>query len=271
MGLLFLMLAICGAASPSRADPIEFPGEDGPLKGELLLPAGAGPFPAVVALHGCCGLYGKGGALSRRHQDWAERLTRAGFLVLFPDSFSSRGLKSQCRNSERTVRASRERVGDALAAADYLKTRPDVKADAVNLLGWSNGGSTVLYTLRAAARRRPEQPFAKAVALYPGCRVPLERGNWHTRIAFRLLIGEADDWTPAEPCRELIRAAQDAGEPASIVTYPGAYHEFDAPDMAIRVRRHLAYTVNGDGVAHSGTDPAARKDAIEQVTGFLAR
>jgi dienelactone hydrolase len=242
-----------------------------PLKGELLRPAGAGPFPAVVALHGCGGLFGKDGALSRRHQDWAERLTQAGFMVLLPDSFGSRGLTSQCRNSDRTVRPSRERVGDAIAAAGYLKTRPDVKRDAVNLLGWSNGGSTVLYALRTAAGSPEEQPFAKAVAFYPGCRVPLERGNWHTRIPFLLLIGEADDWTPAGPCREFVRVARDAGEPASIITYPGAYHSFDAPDMAIRVQRDLAYTAKGDGVAHSGTDPAARKDAIEQVMGFLAR
>lgn len=266
-----LALSILGSASSSRADPVEFPGEDGPLKGELLRPAGAGPFPAVVALHGCGGLFGRGGALSRRHQDWAARLTQAGFIVLLPDSFGPRGLRSQCRNRDRTVRPSRERVGDALAAADYLRTRPDVKRDAVNLLGWSNGGSTVLYILRAAARRLHEQPFAKAVAFYPGCRVPLERGNWRTRIPFLLLIGEADDWTPAGPCRELVRVARDAGEPASIITYPGAYHAFDAPNMAIRVQRDLAYTANRDGIARSGTDPAAREDAIEQVMGFLAR
>jgi dienelactone hydrolase len=171
MRLLALALSILGAASSSRADPVEFPGEDGPLKSELLRPAGGGPFPAVVALHGCGGLFGKGGALSRRHQDWADRLTQAGFMVLLPDSFGSRGLASQCRNSDRTVRPSRERVGDALAAASYLKTRPDVKRDAVNLLGWSNGGSTVLYALRTAAGSPEEQPFAKAVAFYPRRRV----------------------------------------------------------------------------------------------------
>jgi dienelactone hydrolase len=269
--LLLFALLVIGVAGASTAEPVEFPGKDTSLTAELLLPQGSGPFPAVVALHGCGGLYGKSGGLSRRHHDWAERLTQAGFIVMLPDSFGSRGLKGQCRNSERTVRPSRERVGDALVAADYLKTRADVKPDAVNLLGWSNGGSTVLYTLREAARRGQEHPFAKAVAFYPGCRVPLERGNWHARIPFLLLIGEADDWTPAEPCRQLVSAAREAGEPVSIVTYPGAYHEFDAPDMAIHVLQRLAYTANGDGVAHAGTDPAARRDAIERVMSFLAR
>ena len=268
---LLLPAVILLATAPTlQAETVNFPGKDASLQGELLKPDGAGPFPAVVALHGCGGLYGKSGWLSRRHQDWAERLTENGFIVLLPDSFGSRGLGPQCRTGERAARASRERIGDAIAAGEYLKTRPDVKPDAISLLGWSNGGTTVLYTLRENARRE-DQLFAKAVAFYPGCRVPFERGNWHTRTPLLLLIGEADDWTPAEPCRRLVGAAQSTGEPVSIVTYPGAYHEFDAPDMAIHVLRRLAYTANRTGVAHAGTDVAARNDAVERVMGFLAR
>ena len=265
--LLVLLGITCGA----QAEPVEFPGVDASLEGEMFLPKGKGPFPAVVSLHGCGGLSGKDGGLSPRHADWAKRLTDAGFVVLFPDSFGSRDIEGQCRASEREVRAYRERIGDALAAAAYLKTRADVKPEAINLLGWSNGGSTVLYTLREMAKREGEQSFAKAVAFYPGCRVPLERGNWHTRVPFLLLIGEADDWTPAEPCKRLVGDAEAAGEPASIVTYPGAYHDFDHPGLAIHVRRGLAYTAHGNGRAHTGTNIAARADAITRVMAFLAR
>jgi dienelactone hydrolase len=193
-----------------------------------------------------------------------------GFIVLFPDSFGSRGLAEQCRTNGRTARASNERIGDALAAASYLRTRQDVQRNAITLLGWSNGGSTVLYTLREVARRQ-DNLFAKAVAFYPGCRVPLERGNWHSRVPLLVLIGEADDWTPAEPCKQLVSAAAAVGEPVSIVTYAGAYHDFDHPSLKLHVRRGLAYTANGDGVAHTGTDPAARADALIRVMAFLAR
>lgn len=268
---LLLLIVLAGAARPSHAEQVAFPGADISLKGELFLPKGSGPFPAVVALHGCGGLFGKDGGLSPRHADWAKRLADAGFVVLLPDSFGSRELDEQCRTSERAVRASRERIDDAFAAAAYLQTRADVKPDAINLLGWSNGGSTVLYTLREAAKRGPDQPFTKAVAFYPGCRVPLERGNWHTPVPLLLLIGEADDWTPAEPCKRLVSAAAAAGEPASIVTYPDAYHDFDHPDLALHVRKGLAYTAHGDGVAHTGTNPAARAAAITRVLAFLAR
>ena len=40
----------------------------------------------------------------------------SGFVVLFPDSFGSRGIGSQCRETNRMIHASRERVSDANAA-----------------------------------------------------------------------------------------------------------------------------------------------------------
>lgn len=135
--------------------------------------------------------------------------------------------------------------------------RADVKAEAVSLLGWSNGGSTVLYTAEEARRTTSERPdFAKAVAFYPGCRLPAKR--------------EADDWTPALPCRELAERAQASGEPVSIVTYPGAYHDFDHPNLAVHLIDGLAYTADGRGSAHTGTDPGARANAIGRVLAFLA-
>jgi dienelactone hydrolase len=269
--LLLQALLLAGFAHPVRSEPVTFAGHDVTLQGEFFRPEGAGPFPAVIALHGCGGLYGKKGGLSPRHEDWTRRLTDAGFIVLFPDSFGSRGVQSQCKTADRVARASRERPDDALAAAEYLKSRSDVKPDAVNLLGWSNGGSTVLYTLRKTARRDVAPPVAKAIAFYPGCRALLERGNWHTEIPLLILIGEADDWTPAEPCRALANEANAAGEPASIVAYPGAYHDFDHPDLKIRLHHGLAFTADGSGVAHTGTDVAARSDAISRVLSFLAR
>jgi dienelactone hydrolase len=96
----------------------------------------------------------------------------------------------------------------------------------------------------------------------------LERGNWRTRLPLLILIGEADDWTAAEPCRELAKAG---GSSVSIVVYPGAYHDFDSPNGRLRERRGLAFTADKSGVAHQGIDPKARADAITRVPGFLAR
>ncbi|AWN49266.1 dienelactone hydrolase family protein [Methylobacterium terrae] len=256
------------ACAAARAEPVAvtFPGPDGTmLDGRLYRPAGPGPFPAVVALHGCGGLFDRTGAPSARHADWGERLAARGFVVLFPDSFGSRGLGPQCRVARRAVRPGRERVADAQAAGAWLRGRPDVKPGAVSLLGWSNGGSTVL-----AAARAGNGSFDRAVAFYPGCRAPLEHG-WRDGTPLLILVGGADDWTGAEPCRALAEAARARGEQVEITVYPGAVHDFDAPGRPVRERRGLAYTVNRDGVAHAGTDPAARADALARVPASLAR
>ncbi len=59
-------------------------------------------------------------------------------------------------------------------------------------------------------------------------------------------------------------------EPVRYVEYPGAYHDFDAPNVPIRVRTGLAMTANKSGQAHVGTDPAARAAAIDKVMRLLS-
>jgi len=263
-----LTLSGAHAAAPQR---VTFPGPGGiELQGWLYAPTQAGAHPAVVALHGCAGLTESGGGPSARHDDWGQRLSSQGYLVLFPDSFASRGLGPQCKVSEREVHPSRERVADAEAALRWLAARPDVKAQAITLLGWSNGGSSTLYAVepRHAA---DGVDFARAVAFYPGCRTPLETGRWRSRIPLLVLIGAADDWTPAAPCQTLVDAAKADGESVSIVVYPGAYHDFDHPDLPVHTVHGLAFTGSGTGEAHTGTNPAARADAIARVADFLAR
>lgn len=269
-----LALSASLALAPALAqEAVQIPnGDEKPLKGLMFKPDGPGPFPAVIALHGCGGL-GSNGKLSSRHADWAERLKAQGMIVLFPDSFGSRGLGSQCLVADRTVRPSRERVADTYAARTFLLERPDVRADRVSLLGWSNGGSSVLWSVAAERRPRDGKPdFHAAVSFYPGCRLvaqAAERRDWETRLPLLLLIGEADTWTPAAPCRQLIKASNEAGKPAAIISYPGAAHDFDHPSLTLTKRTGLAFTGDDSGEAMVGTDPAAREDAIRRVPEFL--
>jgi dienelactone hydrolase len=96
-----------------------------------------------------------------------------------------------------------------------------------------------------------------------------EKGDWHARIPLLILIGAADDWTPAAPCKDLADQARASNEPVSIVLYPNAYHDFDTPDVGVHEVSGLAYTAQGGGSAHAGTNPA-RADALKRVERFLA-
>ncbi|MEA2934237.1 MAG: hypothetical protein QOD74_883, partial [Variibacter sp.] len=130
MRLGFAML-LMATTTATAAESIRIPGEGTELQAKLTRPAGDGPFPAVVALHGCSGL--GGGSASPLYQAWSERLAANGYVVLFPDSFGSRGLGSQCRVRERGVRPRQERVDDAHAARRWLQQQSWVKPERVSL------------------------------------------------------------------------------------------------------------------------------------------
>jgi dienelactone hydrolase len=253
------------------ADRVELPSGDVKLHAILYRPAGAGPFPAVVALHTCDGL-GDGESIDERYREWGEHLAAAGFAVLFPDSFGSRGVSAQCGQRQRPVRASRTRINDAFAARDWLQTQPWVIADRVSLLGWSHGATTALWTVRRRGnigdRKTPD--FRSAVAMYPNCQ---RAGSfaWSARVPTLILIGRADDWTSASACEQMVAGARGRSAGTQIKIYPGALHDFDRKDLAPQERTGMANTASPNGRVHIGTNAAARADAFKRVPEWFAR
>lgn len=282
---VFLALAILSSAA-SAEERVKFSSLDADLAGKatiitarLYRPQGDGPFPAVVGLHGCSGLIVRSGRMRDTvmptFADWAERLSAAGYVVLLPDSFSSRGIAQVCTLKDRTAE-SRARLYDAYGALVWLQTQPFVVRDRIGLLGWSHGGGTVVRSVDAKAEARPASlphgGFRAAVAFYPGCPDPKKSKpgrEWRGAAPLLILIGEAEDWTPVAPCRNLAEAAAKRSEDVTLQTYAGAYHAFDSPNPGIHVRTGLATAPNGK--AHVGQDPAARADAIKRVPAFLDR
>src|ERR1700722_15026106 len=113
MGFWKILAASAGMASCASAyaapAQVDIPADGLTLHASLYKPDGDGPFPAVVALHDCGGLRHRPAIPSQLYTEWANLLVSRGFVVVFPDSFGSRGLASQCRERERKVRARRER------------------------------------------------------------------------------------------------------------------------------------------------------------------
>ena len=257
-------------ADAPKPEPVEITHDGMKLKGLLYRPEGNGPFPAVVALHNCDGLAGRRTPFGRRYRDWGERLVAAGFVVLFPDSFGSRNLGPQCNAGQRTIRSGRERVVDADAARHWLQQQAYVAPDRISLIGWANGGVAVLWTIRPRAGKKDDKPdFRSAVAFYPGCR-RLRDTAWSARMPTLILIGAKDDWVQPGACEQMVAGARGRTAKATITVYPGAYHDFDHPDLPLQQRNGVL--VNGSaGRVHVGTDRAAREDALKRVTEWLAR
>lgn len=239
--------------------------------------------PAVVALHGCGGMYSalasRRESLSVRHQTMAELLVAEGYVVLFPDSFRSRGTEEICtlENSRRSI-TQRHRRQDAQGALRWLQARADVREDRIAVLGWSHGGSAVLATVNAKQegvavwrQQTPATPyFRAAVAFYPGCADSQRiRGAYSLAAPLTMFVGGSDDWTAPQPCIDLMAKLAAADEPATITVYPEAYHGFDGPSSQKRLRLDVPNGVHpGQGVTVA-TDPKARDDAYARLKLFL--
>src|SRR5882757_15709 len=136
--LAFLAAAFAEGAAPlATPQQVEIPSSSGTLHAQLFKPDGAGPFPTVIALHGCGGLNGQSDQIQPRYRDWAEQLLKDGNAVLLPDSYGSRELGPQCRvkEKERHVLARRERVADIMASRQWLMQQPWAARNRISLLG----------------------------------------------------------------------------------------------------------------------------------------
>src|SRR5260221_12704981 len=149
--LTLLAVSFAAAAAPLPAPhQVDIPSANLTLHAQLYKPEGDGPFPTVIALHGCGGLGGHSEPVLPRYRDWAEQLLKAGHAVLLPDSYGSRELGPQCRVKERHVLARRERVADIVAGRGWREPQP-----------WGgeyrlsrNGGATAARALPWAVRQQ---------------------------------------------------------------------------------------------------------------------
>jgi dienelactone hydrolase len=263
-------MLFAGCAAHTVRFPNATPGAPAAIEATLIRPPGPGPFPAVVQLHGCAGV----DAQSFR---WARRLADRGYVALVVDSFGPRRLEGDCRSGpdDPPITA---RLDDALGALRYLQSQPYVRADRVAAIGWSQGGVYAMAVVNGPslerARRRgvslPATGFAAGIGVYPGGCFSLVKEQVVRPLL--VLIGEADDWTPAATCREMVEAMRSRGADATIVTYPGAYHYFDVEGQRLEV---LAQVENDNRPGGSGATVSyqaeAAADARRRIEAFLAR
>lgn len=257
------MFAHAVAARIADADlpqTVYFPSQDSKteLVGYLFAPAGRGPHPAVVMLHGRAGPYSSrvnknctfvtrtgrspcdASTLSRRHSEWGRFWAGHGYVALHVDSFGPRGKahgfgrhthddRERDEVNERTVRPL-----DAYGALTYLRTRSDVVPTRIGLQGWSNGGSTTLNVmgLPNPSRSKPdaEPGFRAAMAFYPGCgKASLYQEDYRAYGQLIVFLAQDDEEVSPQICAKTLERAKNAGSDIEVILYPGASHGFDDP------------------------------------------
>ena len=191
------------------------------LRGFLAKPQGDGPFPAIVALHGCSGLP------DAMVQGASERAVSRGYVILLVDSFTTRSIDHTCTPDRYAAADIFTRTLDAYGALLFLARQPFVDAHRVAVAGASQGGMVTLSVAEEGSIKlfinSRDLGFRAAIALYPGCGVVGARPSIPTLI----IVGELDDWTPANDCARALANWGNTGTPIQLVTYPGAHHAFD--------------------------------------------
>jgi dienelactone hydrolase len=267
--VFFAAISAAHAAPSAASEQVEIPLSNGVLHAQLFRPEGGGPFPVVIALHGCGGLGAGSEQVAPRYRDWAEQLLRTGHAVLLPDSYGSRELGPQCRVKERRVLARRERVADIMAARQWLLQQSWVARDRISLIGWANGASALLWAVRPQlAAQKIEPDFRSAIAFYPDCRISSGLG-WSARVPTLLLIGGGDDISSPSACRQMVDGARGRSALARIVVYPNATHDFDRANFPLHALTGADAAAPERG--HLGGDPVARADSQKRVAEWLAR
>jgi len=192
------------------------------IQGYLARPNGAGPFPAVVGLHGCAGMH------ETAKQKLANDLVASGYVALLVDSFATRGIDHLCTYI--AVNISR-RMSDAYGALAFLARQSFVDMRRVAAVGFSQGGSIALLVTETRSSGPFVVPgdfrFRAAVAFYPPC----GPGGLRPVIPTLILIGAADDWTPSEDCSRKVASWGAEGSPIELVVYPRAHHGFYYPHL----------------------------------------
>ncbi len=232
------------------------------LVGYLSRPHGPGPFPAVVLLHGC-------GGMRSNEVLWRAYFANLGFVTLSVDSLRPRGVGQICTGTGQVTSAMR--AADAYAALDYLAGLPFVLPNKIVAMGFSHGAGIALdivTTFRLEPRPADAPRYAVAVALYPGCSfVRRQMATYEAPVL--ILVGDADDWTPAVYCRQLAERHSDR---IDLKVYPGALHAFDIVEWPVTrlpdaVNRH---SPTGKG-ATVGGDFGALWSAGFDIWTFLSR
>jgi carboxymethylenebutenolidase len=248
--LLLIAIAACSSSSPKKPPAIEetqptnTPAMTGPLseaefkalhepptsppqnlKGQVIdlngtkaylsLPAGQGPFPAIVVIHEWWGLNGN-------IEHWSDRLAGAGWAALAVDLYGGKVATTPDEAMAAMKAVDQDKAKATINAAfDYLAKDARIAATKKAVIGWCFGGGWSLQTVLA-------HPDLDGAIIYYG---QLETDPAKLGVIKAQLLGvfgNKDKGIPPAKVDEFETALKTAGVKATIYRYD-AEHAFANP------------------------------------------
>lgn len=255
--------------------------EDIDLAGLLFVPAGEGPYPAAVIIHGS--------GTSRRDNGWYLTLTKFlqenGVVVLLPDK---RG--SEKSGGDWQTASFEDLATDTLAAIEYLRRQDTVELTTLGVVGMSQGGwiAPIVATRSAdvgfvvnmvGSAVTPDEQFAyeenlnlRQMGFLPGISnvVSLLSRAWITNVAQQDFWGAIDGFDPLPYWQdvEVGTLVLYGGDDTNVPSRESAARLYDLRKPNIRVSIY-------EGSGHALEDPPEygnsliRYDALEAIGQFI--
>ena len=193
-----------------------------PLPGTLAMPTGAGPFPAVVLVHGS-GHNDRDESIgpNKTFKDLALGLASRGVAVLRYDKRSKVAGAKMASIANLTVKD--ETVDDALAAVAFLRSTPRIDPARIVVLGHSLGG--MLIPRIGAADSKIAGLISMAGATGDLAETMLRQRHYLAEADGRVTAEELKSITDGEALVTQVKAltAADAGKPGAIQGAPASY------------------------------------------------
>jgi dienelactone hydrolase len=216
---------------------------------------------AIVITPTCAGLVNEQGKVHMGYDRLAQRFQSQNHVVVV-DHFTSRGSKEDCpKRGGSKMTNENDRVNDVLGAYLFLIKEKGADPASVVYLGFGGGGPLLAVQKRTLGKLGNAPGFAAAIGFYPVCAEVFPR-QYEAYAPLLVLHGEADNWNPIKPCRELAQHLSDkpAGGAIEVVGYPGVHHGFFS-NAPVQTHPGTGFTIGGDR--------EASMDGIRRTVEFI--
>jgi len=234
--------AVCQNTSPIIPQVVEFPSGKLHLKGYLWKPAGAGPFPVVLFIHGSGGEdanHTAGMQITEAAEILAPFFLQHSYAFFYPfrrgyglsadqapfmrdvlrDEEKKRG--AEARQHLQFVLLTTEQISDVMAALAFLETVPGIAPHRIAVVGHSFGGQLALLAAEADPAIRAAVTFAGAANSWersPELRERLTAAVRNTKAPVLLTCAE-NDYSTA-PAQALAEELKRLHKPYALKIYP---------------------------------------------------
>ncbi len=237
--------------------------------GELTIPSDSlnnqKKYPLIIAVAGSLGW-------RKHHYDYLKMYQKNGFATFELNSFKSRNISSTVGSQIEITTAAM--ILDAYRAFEKLIENPKIDKNKVSITGWSLGGAVALFSgwmpLKNAITN--DLKFSSHLAIYPPCFFDPENTDF-TEKPIHILIGELDNWTPAEPCKNFVNKI-NTNRNVNLTIYPESHHSFDSEEPISFNKKgysfkNCLFDLNSEGDVLMNYLSLPMSSPIMQKIGFL--